>query len=70
MTLGETDQIEHEGTDVPVCPWCGVVFVSYDEMEDGEYDCEECGKALVLKHDQWTTFTTQKVESPEQDTSE
>jgi len=60
MTL---EEIEHEGTDVPFCPWCGVVFVSYEEMEDGKYDCEECGKSFNLKHDdKWTTFTTQKVE--------
>jgi hypothetical protein len=57
--IEETDRVE---TDFPTCPWCGHEREVDDEIKDGEYDCEECGKIFMLIGNEWNTYTTRRIE--------
>jgi DNA-directed RNA polymerase subunit RPC12/RpoP len=48
-------------TDLITCPWCGAEFVDSWEFEDGEYDCNSCGKPFEVCHDVSITYSTAKV---------
>lgn len=53
------------GTDrenLPVCPWCGEIHQDYFDMNDGEQECQECGKPFIVETIREYYFTTVKME--------
>ena len=55
--------INHEATDLPVCPWCGYADQTYFEYHDGRnYNCGSCGKMFSVVAETSVTFWTEKVE--------
>ncbi|MFZ3047005.1 MAG: hypothetical protein WA151_13920 [Desulfatirhabdiaceae bacterium] len=55
---GDTDY-----TDEVICPNCGHKHSDSWEMQDGEYDCGECGKPFVVVIDVDITYCTYKKEA-------
>lgn len=54
-------KIDHTYTDEVVCPHCGYEFGSSHELgEDGEVDCEKCGKSFLFCQNIEITYTTWK----------
>ena len=56
-------EIEHEGTEEIVCPWCGYEFQdSWEFEENGETECYGCEKRF--KHCQIidVTYDTERIE--------
>ena len=56
-------EIEHEGTEEIVCPWCGYEFKdSWEFKENGETECYGCEKRF--KHYQIinVTYDTERIE--------
>lgn len=52
------------GTDherFPVCPHCGYVHEDYYEMEEGDFECEDCEKTFVISIERELLFTTTKI---------
>lgn len=56
------EEINHEGTDLPVCPWCGYADDAYFEYHEGPgWNCGRCGKLFdVVSMETSVTFWTQK----------
>jgi transposase-like protein len=48
-------------TDYPTCPWCGYEHQDYFEFDDGEYECDVCGKSFKVTVDTNPTYTTEAV---------
>lgn len=60
------EEIDCDGTDDPVCPWCGDVGQGSEFCLDGreeEYDCDACGKPYVVTPDYSVTYSTRKKEA-------
>lgn len=59
---GEETEIDHEYTDEIVCPHCGYEHGdSWEAPDDGEDDCEECGKPFRFVRDITVRYSTTKV---------
>ena len=43
------------------CPWCGHKDHDSWELEDGEYECGECGKPFEVYRDVNVHYSTSKV---------
>lgn len=61
------DEYDHTGTDQPICPHCGHVHHDAYEWrgEDGEAECEDCGKPFdwsLMIIQRYTTKATHKTE--------
>ena len=57
----ERDGTHHER--YPTCPYCGYIHPDYtDFCDEGEYDCQECGKRFFVGIDTETYFSTDKLE--------
>lgn len=59
--------INHEYTSDIVCPHCGCVysdsmeFGDYGKSNDGEEDCQECGKRFRWERNVSVDYSTEKV---------
>lgn len=67
-SMSEPEPIEHEHTELPICPYCG-----YEEWEkpeifpgktiEGYENCGECGKLFNIEYyEESETYTTEKEE--------
>jgi transposase-like protein len=52
---------ETEGTQLPVCPYCGNEHENYFEFQDGLHTCGACGKEFDVESETTVTFTTRKI---------
>lgn len=57
------EEFETSCTDQIICPWCGNNFRDSWEMDDGEWDCDECGKKFRVDHDVSITYSTSRIEA-------
>jgi DNA-directed RNA polymerase subunit RPC12/RpoP len=48
-------------TELATCPWCGHKDRDSWELEDGEYECGECGKSYEVYREVEVTYSTSKV---------
>ena len=67
--MADPDDIDHDGTDEIVCPWCGCEHDSSWEFFEGnresaEVDCDECGKTFCATRDFSVTYSTKRKEYP------
>jgi hypothetical protein len=62
LEKGETvSEIDHEHTNIIVCPWCGYQFEDSWEMgEEGEIDCYECRNSFSYLQHVEVTWTTKR----------
>lgn len=58
--------LETEYTDVPVCPWCGKIYVDddYEVYEEAhhEVECGSCEKSFKVKTMVSYLFTTERAD--------
>ena len=64
------EEIQHERTYNIVCPWCGsgydcTDFYDLSDDDDGEMECDDCGKEFTYIREIEITFSTSKKESKE-----
>lgn len=65
--MSEKEEIDHDCTGAPVCPYCGFRDANCDEWDDiedeeeGEVECIECGCLFTWQKSVSVTFSTQKV---------
>lgn len=53
------DGIDTWFTDEIICPWCGYkIDPDPSEWENGEHDCDECGKPFFLEINYDISYTT------------
>lgn len=55
-------EIDHENTTKITCPHCGLELMErYEECDNGEHICEECGK--LFSHERHTNvrYTTKPI---------
>ena len=68
------DEIDHEGTDFPVCPHCGYRheewYPEIAEDDDLVSDCENCGGLLRLTRSVSITYTSEATTKEEADAEE
>jgi DNA-directed RNA polymerase subunit RPC12/RpoP len=61
-----TEAIDHENTDLPVCPWCGYEHHDYFEfattIQGDYYNCDRCGKPFELDAETTILFTTRRTD--------
>jgi transcription elongation factor Elf1 len=43
------------------CPWCGHKQDECHEYEDGEEECEDCGRNFDLTINEMVTYSTTKI---------
>ena len=56
------NEIEHEGTNEIVCPWCGYEALDSWEMSDsGDTTCAECKKGFMYAREVAVTYITAKT---------
>ena len=59
-------EIDHEGTDDVVCPYCGATYYYGDFIRggcsDGVTNCDNCDKEFKWEADFSVTFCTEKIE--------
>jgi transcription elongation factor Elf1 len=64
--LDEQDEIDHDNTDRPVCPYCG-----HEHKEGAEYhgsesttriSCTECGETFESEQEISVTYSTSKID--------
>ena len=57
-------KIEHEYTFEIVCPYCGYEHGDSWEQsgDDGDIDCDECGKEFTYNRDIEVSYSTEKKE--------
>ena len=61
--MSDVDSWDYEGMDEVVCPHCGYEHdASWERSDEGEDECDECGKRFAWRRDTWVTYTTQKSE--------
>lgn len=48
--------------DFAICPWCDHRHNDTWEMEDGEHECNECGKTFLLESTTTRECTTKRIE--------
>lgn len=58
--INERLDINHDYTDFPVCPHCGYAEHDHWELrgEDGETDCNACGKPFLWARHTRITYST------------
>lgn len=61
----QINEIDHEYTDNPVCPYCGREYVDdegYFTNEEGfEEECDECGKKFYISANISVSYTSKKL---------
>ncbi len=55
------DELYTSGTDLITCPWCGYEERDSFEIDDGNFECNSCGKTYRVDHDVVVTYSTSKV---------
>ena len=55
-------EIDHEYTREPVCPYCGYVFTDAWELDDStDIECYRCEKEIHIERNVRVDWTTSKV---------
>lgn len=59
----KTTDIDHDGTDNLVCPYCGYEHTDSWEIEDdeGERSCDDCQKEFTYQREVTTTYASEKM---------
>jgi len=60
--MPEPDELDCQQNILPKCPHCGHDHEDYTEyVENGTYECEECGKQFIVEVETVVIFNTKKV---------
>lgn len=59
-----SEEVDSDHTDEIVCPYCGHRFTDSYEYEEGEVDCEDCGKEFVLTIHKYISYSSKRLEVP------
>jgi len=58
------DELDHKLEPNAVCPYCGYIHEdSWDLSDDGETECDHCGKEFSFQRDVEITYCTSKIDS-------
>jgi hypothetical protein len=66
VQMAEQQPIDTDGTDEPVCPWCGRKysdgweFFTGSERDEIEVECDKCGKVFVLRCETDVSYWSEK----------
>jgi len=63
MITNNNPEFDTEREYLPTCPYCGYRHEDYFEMEEGEQECQNCGKHFTVMIEREYYFTTRKIES-------
>jgi len=55
------EDLDTSYTDQITCPWCGYEETDSFEIDDGEFECNECSKPYMVSHDVHVTYSTSKI---------
>ena len=61
LEVDMSNEIEHEYTDMIVCPWCGHSDRDGWKTEPGLWECDNCKKSYYVERNEEVTYSTQKA---------
>jgi uncharacterized phage protein (TIGR01671 family) len=61
LDVDMSNEIEHEYTDMIVCPWCGHSDRDSWKTEPGLWECDNCKKSYYVERNEEVTYSTQKA---------